>query len=223
MKVNSLELGGKSPLIVFDDADLETAAELATTSITFSKCSIFGACVVDLTSSFEDSGQICTASSRLYVQAGVADKFKKLLVGRFEKIKLGIPSEHETEIGPQADSKQADAVTSYFDVGDREGRILTGGRRSDTGRNFITPTIFEGVSENGRINAEEVFGPVLVLHTFATAEEAVQLANDIECEYLPNLVVFACSADVRLMRQDGLYASVFSKDVDTALNVARAP
>lgn len=167
MKVVSLELGSKSPLIVFNDADLETVAELATTSITFSKCGILDARVVDLTLSFEDSDQICTASSRLYVQAGVADKFKTLLVERVEKIKLGSPSEDESDMGPQADSKQADAVTSYV---------------------------------------EEVFGLVLVLHTFATAEEAVQLANDTECEYPPILVVFACPADVDLMRQDGLYA-----------------
>ncbi|KEF58269.1 uncharacterized protein A1O9_06195 [Exophiala aquamarina CBS 119918] len=183
LKSVCLELGGKSPLIVFADADLESAAELATTSITY------------------NSGQVCTASSRVYVQKGAADSFKKLLVTRFKSLRLGSPNSKGTDLGPQADVSQAKAVASYLDIGKRDGTVLTGGEKSQTGSNYIEPTIFAGVPDDSRINVEEVFGPVLVLHEFDTEEEVVARANDTEY---------------------GLYASVFSSNIDTALRVARA-
>ncbi|KAJ9602733.1 hypothetical protein H2200_012927 [Cladophialophora chaetospira] len=183
LKSVCLELGGKSPLIVFADADLESAAELATTSITY------------------NSGQVCTASSRIYVQKAAADAFKKLLVARFKALKLGSPTDTDTELGPQADATQAKSVASYLEIGKQDGTVLTGGEMSDIGANYVEPTIFTDIRGDSRINVEEVFGPVLVLHEFDTEEEAVARANDTEY---------------------GLYASVFSSNIDTALRVARA-
>lgn len=183
LKSVSLELGGKSPLIVFADADLESAAELATTSITY------------------NSGQVCTASSRVYVQKGAAGAFKKLLVARFEALKLGSPTSTDTDLGPQADATQARKIARYLEIGKQDGNVLTGGEKSHIGANYIEPTVFAGIPDDSRINVEEVFGPVLVLHEFDTEEEAVARANDTDY---------------------GLYASVFSSNIDTALRVARA-
>ena len=115
------------------------------------------------------------------MQVGVAGKLKQLLIERFEKLRLGHPVEDRTNVEPQADSKQANAVSTILDTGAQEGKILTGGKRSDAGTNFVAPTIFEGMLAAGRINVEEVFGPVLVLHAVSSAEEAIQLANNTEC------------------------------------------
>ncbi|KAF2159958.1 hypothetical protein M409DRAFT_37826 [Zasmidium cellare ATCC 36951] len=182
LKSVNLELGGKSPLIVFADADLEAAAELATTSITY------------------NSGQVCTASSRAYIQKGAADAFKKLLIARFEALKLGAPTAGDTDLGPQADAVQAKAVARFLEVGNQYGKALTGGKASNVGENYVQPTIFFNIKDDSRINVEEVFGPVLVLHEFDTESEVLQRAN--ASEY-------------------GLYASVFTSNVDTALRVAR--
>ncbi|KAK5047945.1 hypothetical protein LTR84_006135 [Exophiala bonariae] len=183
LKSVCLELGGKSPLIVFADADLQSAAELATTSITY------------------NSGQVCTASSRAYIQRGAADAFKKLLVARFKSLKLGLPTSQETDLGPQADAGQAQSVAVFLGIGEQNGTVLTGGKKSRIGPNYIEPTIFTDIPDENRINVEEVFGPVLVLHEFDTEEEVVSRANNTEY---------------------GLYASVFSSNIDTALRVARA-
>jgi acyl-CoA reductase-like NAD-dependent aldehyde dehydrogenase len=181
LKSVCLELGGKSPLIVFADANLESAAELATTSITYSMSLNCLLLAIFLLIHLPDSGQVCTASSRVYVQKGAADSFKKLLVTRFKSLRLGSPTSKETDLGPQADASQAKAVASYLDIGKQDGTVLTGGEKSQTGSNYIEPTIFAGVPDDSRINVEEVFGPVLVLHEFDTEEEVVARANDTEC------------------------------------------
>lgn len=143
-----------------------------------------------------------------------------MLVQKFQDLKLGDPSANDTKLGPQADSTQAHTVAKFLGVGRDEGSILTGGERSKVGKNFIEPTIFDGVAASGRINLEEVFGPVLVVHTFKTMQEAIDLANDTECEfqsfnYDPTTLTNSQSLD-------GLYASVFSENIDTALHVAHA-
>lgn len=124
---------------------------------------------------------MCTASSRVYVQKGAAEAFKKLMVARFEALKLGSPTSQETDLGPQADATQAKHVASYLEIGKQDGTVLTGGEKSQAGSNYIEPTIFAGVADDSRINVEEVFGPVLVLHEFDTEEEVVARANDTEC------------------------------------------
>ena len=84
---------------------------------------------------------------------------------------------------PQADSKQAEAIAKYLEIGAQDGVALTGGKRAtDKGENFITPTVFTDLSDTSRLNVEEIFGPVMVMHEFETEEEAVRRANDTECE-----------------------------------------
>ena len=111
------------------------------------------------------------------------DAFQKLLVSRFEKLKLGDPADIATDLGPQADAAQANTVAKYLEVGKEEGHVLTGGSRSGAGENFIQPTIFTNVSDTARLNVEEIFGPVLVFHEFETEAEVIARANDTDCEY----------------------------------------
>ncbi|KAL2835660.1 aldehyde dehydrogenase domain-containing protein [Aspergillus pseudoustus] len=184
LKAVSLELGGKSPLLVFDDADLPKTAAAAVKSITF------------------NSGQICTASSRVYVQKGVAADFKKLVAQLMLNLRLGDPTDAKTNMGPQADSKQAAAIARFLEAGAKDGQALVGGKPAlEAGENFIHPTVFANIPDKSKLDLEEIFGPVMVLHEFDTEEEAVRRANDTEY---------------------GLYASVFTKDGSRALRVARA-
>ncbi len=140
----------------------------------------------------QDSGQVCTASSRVYVQRSAAGALKRLLVSRFESLKLGSPTSTDTDLGPQADATQAKSIASFLEVGKKEGTVLTGGEQSDVGANYIKPTIFAGIQDDSRINVEEVFGPVLVLHEFDTEEEVVARANDTECK---SQTFIACSLE----------------------------
>ena len=141
-----------------------------------------------------DTGQVCTASSRLYLQRGIATPFKKLLVSKFQELKLGNPASRETLIGPLADSSQADAVVRYLEKAKSEGaKVLVGGQRSDVGRNYVEPTIFADVPPLGTVNVEEVFGPVLVVHEFDTEQEAIDLANETECKSIRPRLGILCS------------------------------
>ncbi|KAA8646690.1 aldehyde dehydrogenase family protein [Aspergillus tanneri] len=183
LKNVALELGGKSPLIVFDDANLDWAAADAVNSITL------------------NSGQVCTSSSRAYVQKGAAATFKKLLISYMSKLKMGEPSAASTQLGPQADARQAASVKNYIAIGKQSGHVLHGGGQVDCGVNFVQPTIFTDVADTSRLNVEEIFGPVLVLHEFETEVEVIKRANDTEY---------------------GLYSSVYSSNINTALRVASA-
>lgn len=181
LKNVALELGGKSPLIVFLDADLEAAAKLSSRSITISEFATAKNCsesfrLIDL-----DAGQICTASSRVYVQKPVANTFKSLLQAEFKALKLGSPMDKSTGLGPQADATQSATVARYLDIGNRDGDALIGGKRASVGPNFIEPTIFTNIPDKSQINTEEVFGPVLVVHEFETEAEVIRRANDTEC------------------------------------------
>ncbi|KAL7893287.1 aldehyde dehydrogenase domain-containing protein [Trichoderma sp. SZMC 28014] len=184
LKDVALELGGKSPLVVFADADLAHAAQMLIKSFTF------------------NSGQVCTASTRAYIEKSAAAEFKTLLVDGVTNLKQGPPMQYDIDLGPQADSVQADKISQFLDIGENDGKILVGGKRAtDVGTNFIQPTIFTDIQVKSDINMLEVFGPVLVLHEFENEEEVIKRANDTEY---------------------GLYASVFSKDIRKALRVARA-
>ena len=161
----SLELGGKSPQIVFDDADLEAAANGAVSGI------------------FAATGQTCIAGSRLFVQEEVHDEVVERLSRRAETIRLGNPLEPETEMGPVAFLEQLEKVQGYIQVAQDEGATLaTGGSRPTTPElrdgYFIEPTIFSGVDNGMRIAREEVFGPVLSAIRFGSEEELVRAAND---------------------------------------------
>ncbi|KAL3478749.1 aldehyde dehydrogenase domain-containing protein [Aspergillus californicus] len=180
MKVVHMELGGKSPAIIFDDADLESAAQQTQFSIQFL------------------SGQTCMANSRIYVQESVAEKFLTLFKEKFGAAALGNPLELGTSHGPQVDQLQYDRVKSYLDIGKQDGKLSMGGDAEDG--YFIKPTVFENVSEESRIVREEVFGPVVVINTFKTEAEAIEKANASEF---------------------GLYASVFTKDLDRAVRSSK--
>eukprot|EP01117_Protostelium_nocturnum_P001934 TRINITY_DN1259_c0_g1_i1.p1 TRINITY_DN1259_c0_g1~~TRINITY_DN1259_c0_g1_i1.p1 ORF type:complete len:516 (-),score=189.02 TRINITY_DN1259_c0_g1_i1:389-1912(-) len=160
----TLELGGKSPIVVFDDADLTDAVEWI----------MFGI--------FWTNGQICSATSRLLVQEGIADRLLKRLAEEAKKIHVGDPfSPQDPSIGPLVNETQYKKVLSYIEKGKKEGgRVLTGGKRPDSISKgyFVEPTVFVDVKEDHTIWKEEIFGPVLSVMTFKTEEEAIRLANN---------------------------------------------
>ncbi|KAI9682105.1 MAG: mitochondrial aldehyde dehydrogenase [Caeruleum heppii] len=165
MKNITLETGGKSPLLVFEDADLEQAVKWAHIGI------------------MSNMGQICTATSRILVQEGVYDKFVELFKDQVKQVsKVGDPFKDETFQGPQVTKTQYDRVLSYIEAGKSEGATLAAGGEPYKNANgkgfFIAPTIFTNVKDNMKIYREEVFGPFVVIASFKTEEEAVERAND---------------------------------------------
>jgi aldehyde dehydrogenase (NAD+) len=103
---------------------------------------------------------------------------------RMQRITLGPPTEESTQMGPQVDAVQAAAIGNYLDIGRNEGSVVSGGKTANEfGVNYIQPTLFANILESSKINIEEVFGPVLVSHSFDTEDEVVRLANDTECEF----------------------------------------
>jgi len=166
MKRVSMELGGKSPNIVFEDADLESA------------------CIGAVSGIFGASGQMCTAGSRLLVQNTIRHAFTERLLGIARKLKLGDPMRTDTEIGPIATRPQFEKVLRYIEIAKSEGaQCVLGGRAAIgdglTGGQFVEPTIFTEVSSSMRIAQEEVFGPVLSIIGFDTEDDAVKIGNDV--------------------------------------------
>lgn len=165
LKKVTLELGGKSPNIVFDDADFELALEYALFAI------------------YAGQGEVCSAGSRLLVQRGMADRFLQALTEAAGRIVVGDGVEPDTEMGPLITRTHLDRVMSYVDAGKEEGAtLLCGGQRLTEGRfargNFMAPTIFAGTNPRMRIVQEEIFGPVLAVQLFDDEAEAIRLAND---------------------------------------------
>ncbi len=161
LKKISLELGGKSPNVVFADADFETAVDYA----------LFGI--------YANAGQVCSAGSRLIVEASLHDRFVERLVERANKIRVGGGFDPATEMGPLISRPHTERVEAYIATGKAEGATLAcGGRRIDGPGNFIVPTIFTGTAPTMRIVQEEIFGPVLVVQTFVDEADAIRLAND---------------------------------------------
>ena len=161
LKRVSLELGGKSPSIVFADADMEQAIE---------------GCHQGL---FFNQGQVCCAGSRLFVEEKVYDEFVEKSVARASRRAVGDPFEVSTEQGPQIDSTQFDKVMSYIDSGKREGaQLLTGGKRVGDRGYFIEPTVFADVQDAMKIAREEIFGPVMSIIKFRELDEVVERANN---------------------------------------------
>ncbi|KAL2321251.1 hypothetical protein Fmac_030220 [Flemingia macrophylla] len=161
LKPVSLELGGKSPLLVFDDADVDQAAQIALLGVLFNK------------------GEICVAGSRVFVQEGIYDEFEKKLVEKAKAWVVGDPFDPNVHQGPQASKKQFEKILSYIEHGKREGAtLLTGGKRVGDKGYYIEPTIFSDVKEDMLIVQDEIFGPVMVLKKFKTIEEAIESANN---------------------------------------------
>ena len=162
----SLELGGKSPNIVFDDCVMDDAVSGAISGI------------------FAATGQTCIAGSRLLVQETIHDKFVEKLVAMARQAKLGDPSKAETQVGPVTTPPQYQKILGYIDIAKGEGArcVLGGGpapKEEGGGKYFVKPTIFTGVDNKMRIAQEEVFGPVLSVIKFKDEEDAVRIANDI--------------------------------------------
>ncbi|MDQ6826835.1 MAG: aldehyde dehydrogenase family protein [Candidatus Eremiobacteraeota bacterium] len=165
LKKISLELGGKSPNVVFADADFDTAIDYA----------LFGI--------YANAGQVCSAGSRLLIENSLHDAFVSRLVERAEKIRVGDGFDSQTEMGPLVSRAHLEKVEGYIQAGIDEGATLAcGGKRlggllGERG-NFIVPTIFTDTSSEMRIVREEIFGPVLVVQKFKDEAEAVTMAND---------------------------------------------
>ncbi|KAJ4953105.1 hypothetical protein NE237_029937 [Protea cynaroides] len=160
LKSVSLELGGKSPLLIFDDADVDKAVELALKGILFNK------------------GEVCVAGSRVYVQEGIYDKFVMKAAEKAKTWVVGDPFDPRTRQGPQADKKQFEKILSYIEIGKKEGAtLLTGGKSCGEKGYYIEPTIFTDVKEEMTIVRDEIFGPVMCLMKFKTVEEAIRRAN----------------------------------------------
>jgi aldehyde dehydrogenase (NAD+) len=184
LKRVSLELGGKSPNIVLEDADLDAAVRGAVSAI------------------YYNTGQACTAGSRLLVHESVRDEFLDKLIKRAQGMVPGDPLDPKCRMGPLVSQEQLDRVMGYVEKGRSEGaELLTGGDRPDRPGFFMNPTVFGGVKPEMTISREEIFGPVLAVSTFRDVEEAVHLGNDTEF---------------------GLAAAVWTRDVKKAHQVAHA-
>jgi len=161
LKKVSLELGGKSPLIIFADADIDKAVEQAH----------FGL--------FYNMGQCCTAASRCYVQEQIYDDFVKKAVDRAKRKTVGDPFDPKNESGPQIDDDQFKKVLELIDSGKKEGaKLMCGGARLGEKGYFVQPTVFADVNDNMRIAKEEIFGPVQQIIKFKTLEEVIPRANN---------------------------------------------
>jgi len=158
------ELGGKNPLVVLEDADLELAA------------------VATSQGAFGSTGQRCTATSRAIVIDSVADKFVELLAALAQKVVVGDPLAEGVTMGPSVDPGQFKTVLGYLDVARGEGaKLVTGGKRTGEDHGlFVEPTIYDGVRHTMRIAKEEIFGPVLSVIRVKDFDEAVHVANDVD-------------------------------------------
>ena len=186
LKRTFLELGGKSPNIVFADANLEKAAAFAAIAV------------------FYNGGQTCTAGTRLIVEESIREKFVDMMVAKSKNWMPGDPLDPATTMGPMIDAAQLRTVVDYVDVGQTEGASLVAGGNQilvDSGGCYHEPTIFDGVNNDMRIAREEIFGPVMSVIGFKTAEEAVTIANDS---------IY------------GLAGAVWSNNINTAHKVAAA-
>lgn len=177
MKRVTLELGGKSPNILLDDADLQKAIPLA------------------VAAAFMNSGQACVAGTRLLVPENRLDEVAALVKSTIAQVKVGDPKNEDTAVGPMVSRKQYERVQQYIRIGMEEGaELLAGGIGQPEGLeagNFVKPTVFIHVNNNMRIAREEIFGPVLSILTYKTEEEAIRIANDTDY----GLQAYVSSAD----------------------------
>ncbi|WP_244851147.1 betaine-aldehyde dehydrogenase [Caballeronia sp. SL2Y3] len=165
LKDVTMELGGKSPLIVFADSNLERAADIA------------------MSANFFSSGQVCTNGTRVFVERGVAEQFERLVLERVKRIRIGAPENADTNFGPLVSAAQMQKVLGYIEDGKREGaRLVAGGERLTEGAfargNYVAPTIFADCRDDMRIVQEEIFGPVMCILPFDDEAEVIARAND---------------------------------------------
>ncbi len=190
LKRMHLELGGKNPVIVFDDADFDRALDAVVFMI------------------FSLNGERCTSSSRLLLQSGIKDKFIAALKERISNLRVGHPLDPSTEIGPMIGQVHYDKVNSYFDIAKQDGaETLAGGKPCDAPINgdsngfYVEPTLFVEAKNNMRIAQEEIFGPVLTALEFDTEEDAIEMANDTEFGLAAYIWTNDSSRSMRLARK----------------------
>lgn len=184
LKRVTLELGGKSPAVVFDDCNLDNAVTWTSNAIT------------------ANTGQVCFAASRVYVQEGIYEKFiEKYKEAMKNKAKeIGDPDVEGTNIGPLVDEEQFNRVQGFIERGQKgQGTLAVGGKRVGDKGFYIEPTVFTDVDPKSEIHCEEIFGPVSIVKSFKTEEEIVKLSNNTNF---------------------GLMAGVFTQDINKALRVA---
>ncbi|MBA8991771.1 succinate-semialdehyde dehydrogenase/glutarate-semialdehyde dehydrogenase [Curtobacterium pusillum] len=170
----SMELGGNAPLLVFDDADLDTAVTAA------------------MLAKFRNVGEACTAANRFFVQEGIADAFTAALTAKVDALRIGRGSEEDTTLGPLIDDRAVDkAARLVDDAVSRGARLVTGGRRVDRPGTYYAPTVLDDVQPGSDILTTEIFGPVVSITRFATEEEGIRLANDTEF----GLIAYAYTSD----------------------------
>lgn len=193
------EMGGKNPVVVLEDCDMDVAVESTAQG------------------AFGSTGQRCTATSRAVVIETVADEFVERIIERAKKFKLGDGSDPKTDIGPSVDEKQFNTVLKYIDIGREDGaELLTGGRRAagdglESGY-FVEPTVFDKVTSDMRIAREEIFGPVLSVLRVKDFDEAMTVAND--CEYGLSSSVFTNDANDMFR---------FIKDIESGMTHVNSP
>jgi aldehyde dehydrogenase (NAD+) len=183
LKRVTLELGGKSPAVVFNDSNLDNAVTWCVNAIT------------------TNSGQVCFAASRVYVQEDIFDQFTQKYKAALEERakRISDPEQEDTLMGPLVDNAQFQRVTGFVERGAQSNKLLTGGQRVGDKGFFIQPTVFTGVEPDAELYREEIFGPVSILNSFKTEEEVIKRANATEY---------------------GLMAGVFTQDINKALRVA---
>ncbi len=191
------EMGGKNPLVVLDDADFDVAVD----------------CAVD--GSFYQTGQRCTASSRLIVQEGIHDRFVDVVAERLGRLTIDHALKSGTQVGPVVDGRQLDQDMSYIDLGDREGarKVVSGQRLNrETPGFYLSPTLFADTTNDMRINREEIFGPVASVIRVKSYDEALAVANDTE---------FGLSAGI--VTTSRKHASHFEANAEAGLTMVNLP
>ncbi|WP_097180305.1 NAD-dependent succinate-semialdehyde dehydrogenase [Curtobacterium sp. 314Chir4.1] len=170
----SMELGGNAPLLVFDDADLDTAVTAA------------------MLAKFRNVGEACTAANRFFVQEGIADAFTAALTAKVDEFRIGRGSEEGTTMGPLIDDRAVDKAARLVDDAVARGaRLVTGGQRVDRPGTYYAPTVLDDVQPGSDILTTEIFGPVVSITRFTTEEEGIRLANDTEF----GLIAYAYTSD----------------------------
>jgi len=161
LKPVTMELGGKSPNIVFDDADIDKVVEGAMRAL------------------FMQAGQVCIAGSRLLIHESIHDRFMEKMIARLKSAKVGDPNDINTVVGPIVTQAQFEKVAAYLELARQEGvSVAFGGEIVDAERSLVSPTIYTGVTNDMRIAREEIFGPVMSVIKFRTDDEAIAIAND---------------------------------------------
>ena len=156
----TMELGGKSPLVIFDDAHLENAVSGA------------------ILANFYSSGQVCSNGTRVFVQAGIKDAFLNRLTERLQGVNMGDPLDPDVNFGPMVSNRQREIVEGFIVKGQQEGaRLVTGGRRVERDGFFLEPTVFADVTDDMTIAKDEIFGPVMSVLDFETEEDVLARAN----------------------------------------------